>query len=387
MKILRKYCLFIAIVCVAFQLSGQVTERKKANLPVIGEPVSILENADGWALQDNGIWLKGNNCIPNSNADVNRTNDPENKLGRHNFKKLELREVIIGGEQYMVLIFYSKAGKFEFETLREGWNDFESVAYYVFKAIKIKELLPDTAVLGKPFLINLDIFCSDHIENYDKHTYIPKIANHIQRTFNSKIKNHFNLLLSILPVNSSVGKVVRIRFIEVYNKKSIYQRYFIPETMTGLLNKYYYEIPYAEFSRFTRTVPVFEDLIGNPQTFTEFFKRGMALYKRSDYKAAVLDFERAGELAAADKPFLVYAYLGSCYHELADYSHALEYFDKAIENKPVERELIPDWAKAMYNRGVTRFAIDDKNGACDDWNKAEIYGVPEAVKMMKKHCK
>ncbi len=92
-----------------------------------------MENADGWALQDNGIWLKGNNYIPNSNADVNRTNDPENKLGRHNFKKLELREVIIGGEQYMVLIFYSKAGKFEFETLREGWNDFESVAYYVFK--------------------------------------------------------------------------------------------------------------------------------------------------------------------------------------------------------------------------------------------------------------
>jgi tetratricopeptide (TPR) repeat protein len=205
--------------------------------------------------------------------------------------------------------------------------------------------------------------------------------------YNSKLHNNFNLLLAVMPLNSSAGKVIRLRFIEVYNKKSLYQRYFIPETKEGLLNKYYYEIPFNEFSRFMRTVPVFAELIGNPRTFTEFFNRGIALYKRNDFKLAIQDFEKAEELSSSDKPFLVYAYLGSCYHELKDYSKALQYFDQAVENKPVERELIKDWAKAIYNRGVTRKALNDKNGACDDWNKASVYGVDEAEKLVRKHCK
>jgi hypothetical protein len=46
-----------------------------------------------------------------------------------------------------------------------------------------------------------------------------------------------------------------------------------------------------------------------------------------------------------------------------------------------------DWAKALFNRGVTRKALNDKDGACEDWNKASIYGVNEAEKLVRKHCK
>lgn len=387
MNNIRKYSLITVLVLIASGLFAQSNERKKANLPVITEALSVLEKAEGWTLQDNGIWIKGNNYIPNSNADVNRTNDPENKLGRHNFKSIELREVLIGGEQYLVMLMFSKGGKFEFETLREGWKSYDNVGYYVFKASKLKDVLADSAMMGKLNLVNLELFCSDHLIDFDKHTYLQKIANHIQRVYNSKLHNNFNLLLAVMPINSSVGKVIRLRFIEVYNKKSLYQRYFIPETKEGLLNKYYYEMPYNEFSRFMRTVPVFTELIGNPRTFTEFFNRGIALYKRNDFKLAIQDFEKAEELSSSDKPFLVYAYLGSCYHQLKDYSKALQYFDQAVENKPVERDLINDWAKAMYNRGVTRKALNDKDGACDDWNKASVYGVDEAEKLVRKHCK
>lgn len=370
----------------SISMMGQGLERQKANLPEIGDVVTTINRANGWALQDNGVWLKGSNYIPQSNAEMNRSGDPEVKLGRHNFDKIELREVLVQGEQFMVLIVYAEGGKFEFETLRQGWKSSKDIHYYVFKAGKLRDLMPDSVKAGITRVINLDVFCADKIIDYDKDTYLQKISNHILRNTVSGLKNKTTLLMAVQPVNTG-GKFVRFRFIDVYNLKSIYIRYFDPDNISKLLSRFYYEVPYGDFIMFTRTVPIYDDLIGNPKTFLDFFKRGIARYHRSDYRQAIYDFEKAIESAPLEKTFLIYAYMGSCYHELGDFINAINSFDKAVENKPEGNEFIGDWARALYNRGISRYQIRDNKGACADWHQAAIYGVGEAERLVKKYCK
>ncbi len=365
----------------------QTYERTAANLPEISEPLTTLENATGWTLQDNGIWISGKNYIPNENADLNRTNDPENKLGKHNFTKIELREVIVRGEQYMVMIVYSKGGYFEFETLREGWKSQEDVIYYVFKAGKLKQLLPDTATVGRTYVVNMDIFCTSKIKNYNKKTYLQKIANHIQRQSVLRYPSQFTLLIALMPVDTRQGRMIRMRLIEVFNKKSIYSRYFLPEYLPNLLSKFYYEIPLADFAQFIRRAPVYEDLIANPRTFLEYYRRGITFFNRKNYYAAIADFEQAIKLAPTEKIFLVHAYLGNCYFHLKQFQRAMEAYNDAVSAKPADNEFINDWVRAVYNRGLTHYELDDLNQACDDWHRAAVYGLPEAEKMLKKHCK
>lgn len=375
------------ILCLPLFLPAQGFERKRANLPVIGEPITVLKKATGWALQDNGIWIQGSNSIPHTNAEMNRGNDPEYKLGRHNFTEMQFREVLINGEQFMVLLVFGRAGVFEFQTLRQGWKPRMDVSYYVFKSNKLRQLLPDTLALGSTRLTNMEIFCMDKIENFDRDNFLLKIANHIQRQAALKQTSQFNLLFSVQQVVISAGKMVRFRLIEVFNKKSIYNRYFLPDNLPHLLDRFYYEIPYGEFLMFTRTVPLYDDLIADPKTFMEFYRRGVAFFNRNEFNEAASDFEKALMLPTSETVFHVYAYLGNCYHEKENYPEALRNFDIAIENKPDDRSLINDWARAIYNRGLTRYALKDKHGACDDWNKASVYGISEADKKIRKHCR
>jgi hypothetical protein len=89
------FSIFFAASYNTFKLKAQIIERKEVNLPEISQPITKLKKAIGWTLQDNGQWISCNNCIPNTNADINKTNDPENKLGKHNFTEMQLREVLI----------------------------------------------------------------------------------------------------------------------------------------------------------------------------------------------------------------------------------------------------------------------------------------------------
>jgi len=386
-KVVKYLFACLLLTCLPMVLQGQGFERKRANLPVIGEPITVLKKANGWALQDNGIWIQGNNSIPHTNADMNRGNDPEYKLGRHNFLEMQFREVLINGEQFMVLLVFSRGGVFEFQTLRQGWKPRMDVSYYVFKSNKLRQLLPDTLALGSTRLTNMEIFCMDRIENFDKDNFLLKIANHIQRQAALKQASQFNLLFSVQQVVISTGKMVRFRLIDVYNKKSIYNRYFLPDNLPHLLDRFYYEIPYGDFLMFTRTVPLYDDLIADPKTFMEFYRRGVAFFNRKEFGEAASDFERALMLPSSETVFHVYAYLGNCYHEMGNYTEALRNFDIAIDNKPDDRSLMNDWARVLYNRGITRFTLKDKSDACDDWNKASIYGIPEADLKVKKHCR
>jgi Flp pilus assembly protein TadD len=55
-------------------------------------------------------------------------------------------------------------------------------------------------------------------------------------------------------------------------------------------------------------------------------------------------------------------------------------YDKALE-------IDPNNAMVYSNRGGAKFVLDDKKGACSDWNKAGELGFLEAYDWIKEHCK
>jgi len=62
-----------------------------------------------------------------------------------------------------------------------------------------------------------------------------------------------------------------------------------------------------------------------------------------------------------------------------DYLHALKYLNKSIS-------IEPGYADGYYYRALTKFVMDDRNGACSDFSKAGELGKSEAYDFIKQYC-
>ena len=54
-------------------------------------------------------------------------------------------------------------------------------------------------------------------------------------------------------------------------------------------------------------------------------------------------------------------------------------------NKAIEMD--SSYADAYANRGVSKYYIENKKGACEDWTKAVEMGVVNAAEALEEHCK
>ena len=66
-------------------------------------------------------------------------------------------------------------------------------------------------------------------------------------------------------------------------------------------------------------------------------------------------------------------------YELQDYRGAIQDYSKAIE-------LDPSFADAYFNRGLVKYALNDIDGACLDWSKAGELGYYDAYDRIKEYC-
>jgi TonB family protein len=62
-----------------------------------------------------------------------------------------------------------------------------------------------------------------------------------------------------------------------------------------------------------------------------------------------------------------------------EYKKALKYFDTVYKGDPTNVDI-------LFNRGLTKYKLENVEGACKDWKKAEKYGDKEATGLIKKHC-
>ena len=383
--------IIILIVFSQLLLSGQSVQRSQSNLPILSETKGELKNALGWVLQDNGLWKFANGKILLGNSERNINPSPMDKLGASNFQELLLKEVLVGDEQFVVLIRYYTGGYYVFPDLKQGFKKTKNAEYYVFNAKKLDNILPLKANFNDPYAVNLEVFAYDNLVSFDKKELDTKISYNILRTRELNSKAQFTAILNLMPVITNGKKYYRFRVIKLLNKKSLYQKYLLEENKDKLFDKSYYEVPYKDFVEFFSSIEVIipDFNIDNPENFVDFYKRGVLRYDRGNYEGALSDFNGAVKLQPENRFMMLYAYIGSTQHELENYPMAVRAFDKAILFEPTDPTQKPAWVRIYYNRGVSKYFMEDKENACRDMNKSKKLGLSdeEAIKHIKKLCK
>ncbi|ROL56058.1 tetratricopeptide repeat protein [Bacteroidetes/Chlorobi group bacterium Naka2016] len=71
---------------------------------------------------------------------------------------------------------------------------------------------------------------------------------------------------------------------------------------------------------------------------------------------------------------------GNAKVEKGDFRAAIEDYTKAIQ-------INPNYAWAYINRGIAKFNLWDKFGACSDWSKAGELGLKDAYDYIRMYCK
>jgi tetratricopeptide (TPR) repeat protein len=193
-------------------------------------------------------------------------------------------------------------------------------------------------------------------------------------------------------------------------------------------------------------VTAYSHAIELTKTHTEYYiQRGTAYSKLGKYDSALDDMKRAinlepenfslyielsrlyDQLKTYDKSLKeIYFYLelfpeddhaiyqcGQIYYDQGSYLKALEWFNKCLKINKSEAEyfaargntylqtktykyairdygmsldLDPDNPEVYLNKGLARLSLDDKKGACSDWQKAVRYGSAEARELLNIHC-
>ncbi|NPD46007.1 hypothetical protein [Lentimicrobium sp. S6] len=381
----------IVIIFSHLTLFGQSVQRSQSNLPILSETKGELKNALGWVLQDNGLWNSTQGKILLGNSERNRNPSPMDKLGKSNFQELLIKEVLVGDEQFVVLIRYYTGGYYTFPDLEQGFKKTKNAEYFVFNAKKLDKILPLKANFNDPYAVNLEVFAYDNLVNFDKKELDTKISYNILRTRELNSKAQFTAILNLMPVITNGKKYYRFKLIKLLNKKSLYQKYLLEENKDKLFDKSYYEVPYQDFVEFFSSVEVIipDFNIDKPENFVDFYKRGVLRYNRGNFEGALSDFNGAVQLEPENRFMMLYAYLGNTQHELENYPMAVRAFDKAILFEPTDPTQKPAWVRIYYNRGVSKYFMEDKENACRDMNKSKKLGLSdeEAIKHIKKLCK
>jgi len=387
-----KRILFAVFMMISMLSVGQSIKRNQSNLPILSEDKAVITDVKGWVLQDDGLWVSANRKIKHDNTELNKSSDKLYKLGANNFEKIIIKEVLVDDYQYVVLIVIYDGGYFQFPDLRQGFVKQKNAKYFVFKSSKIDLILPKDININEAYAVNLEVLTSDDLFDYDEKDLDTKISYNILKTIRLKTKSQFTMILNVMPVLTDGVAKYRFRMLKLLNKKSIYQKYLLDENKDKLFRRSYYEIDYQKFIDFFRSVniikPDFD--IDSPETFVEYYKRGVMRYDRAHFNGAYEDFSSAIELNPSNRFMLLYAYMGSTQHELENYSAAIQSFDRAILYKPKDTTQWLSWAKVYYNRGVSKYLMEEnKLNACKDMNKAKALGIKEeeALKKIKKLCK
>ncbi len=132
----------------------------------------------------------------------------------------------------------------------------------------------------------------------------------------------------------------------------------------------------AKLKNYKQAIADIDTLIRHhPQDATLYDDLAQIKNSAGDYHGAILAANNAVKLSS-DLPFFN---LGYSYYQLKDYKVAIDNFNKYIKAYPRAYD-------AMYYRGLAKFNLQDKVGACKDWHTAVDSGYSQAASVLKINC-
>lgn len=123
---------------------------------------------------------------------------------------------------------------------------------------------------------------------------------------------------------------------------------------------------------------------GNIMTLID---QGISAYNLGDFERTIQSLDDAIEIDTTTQNLLLFTYRATAKHKLKDYTGAIADFTKAISLKPINEDELKSWNEAFYNRGVSKYFLNDLEGACKDWDTAFNQGVKDALLLLNSYCK
>ncbi len=361
----------------------------------VSPPLSRLDRVKGWALQDNGAWMSEINRIPLSFENKTKPRTPKEKLGQSNIIELQLRRVMVGKDQYIAFIHFYKDGQYEFPILQEDWTGFKSFDFYIFKGEKLAEILPDDFEYNTQWGVNLDAFARGTIRNYveDDGIVEDEIKKAVIAVEKGEIVNNWNLVWGIHAIKNGEDEVFRFNIVKTFRKEYLVDYYTNNETWELNISRSFWELRANSFKSFIRDaqeylVDIDEGLvpIAHDSSYQNYYNWGVVRYQMGDYTNAIRYFKKAVDQNPETDDFMIYSFRGNAYSKKEMYNDAISDFDKALSLQPKDLMDYSNWVRNYFNRGVSKFYLDDLNGACKDWNKALELGFGQAHDYVMEYC-
>lgn len=368
-----------------------VNEQNLIRYSSISDVESSIEKATGWAVQNNGAWYSMKNEIPFADQMSNPDHYGARKLGQDNFIELEMRKLMIGNTQYSVLIKIYRDGSYEFPLLKEGWKGYNSLDYYIFNSKKLDKILPDNVVFNQSYAVNLDVFARGTIKDYTHKSWKSILVGNAQQIHLDEKVNGWNLIFAVYPIRNKNQLVCRFRLIKSFHNNFLTSMYTSPNNWDKLFERSFYEVKFYSFKNFIDGakkdfIPVNPISVSVQDPFQNYFNWGILKYQTGDYIKAIQYFNDALKIKPNTNDFLLFSYRGNAQSKLHHYNDAIRSYDRALELRPDNVMEYSNWVRNYFNRGVTKYYLNDMNGACSDWNTALELGFGTAYKYIQEYC-
>lgn len=365
------------------------------NFSTISPTLSQMDRVKGWALQDNGAWMSEMNRIPLSFENKVKPRTAKEKLGQDNIISLELRRVMIGREQYMAFIHIYEDGLYEFPILQDDWTKFKSFDFYVFKANKLAEILPEDFPFNTQWGVNLDAYARGTVRNFEEDNGIveDEIKKAVLAVEKGEVINNWNLVFGVHPIKNGENEVVRFKIIKTFRKDYLVDYYTNSETWELNISRSFWEVRTNVFKSFIRDaqeylIDIEEGLLPTSydSSYQNYYNWGVVRYQMGDYTNAIRYFKKAVAQNPDTDDFMIYAFRGNAYSKKEMYNDAIADFDRALSLQPKDIMDYSNWVRNYFNRGVSKFYLNDIDGACKDWNKALELGFGQAHDYIMEYC-
>ncbi len=354
---------------------------------------SEIRDLKGWAKQDNGSWLSAKNRIPFPDDKTNQRSNAELKLGQDNIITIELRKVMIGNEQYNVIVKKYYDGEYEFPVLLEEWRGFKSLEFFVFPSYKLEEVLPDDIPFNQQYAVNMNVYARGTVRDYESKVEDNEIIKAIQKVERAEIINDWNIIFAVYPIKNGEAEVVRFKFIKSFNEKYLASFYDSRSNWENNFDMTFYETSFFKFKSFIRdaqeyVLDVTENVndLSAAGVYENNYNWGILKYQMGDWPSAMDYFNDALKVNPEPDDFLIYSFRGNARSKMRRYSEAIEDFDKALDMRPNDIMEYSNWVRNYFNRGVAKYYLDDLGGACRDWNKALELGFGQAHDYIMEYC-
>ncbi len=369
-----------------------VSEQDLMSYTSLSPPISIIDHATGWAKQNNGAWYSMRNEIPFTDQKVNKDNSGVRKLGQDNFIQLEMRSLMIGNQQYSVLIQKYRDGVYEFPVLKENWKPYLSLNYYVFLTKRLFALWPDSVLFNKAYAVGLHVLTRGTIKDYKHKNWKSLLVGQAEQTHMGEKINGFDLIIAVYPIKNNGKEVCRFRLIKSFDNNYLQSIYTAPNHREYLFQSEFYEVKFYVFNNFIQAakdkyVKVVPETGGtNSNTFQNNYNWGVLKYRVGDYIKSIEYFEKAIALNHKVTDFMLFAYLGNAQSKLHRYSDAINSYGRALSINPGNVMQYSNWVRNYFNRGVAEYYLGNMKSACKDWNKALELGFGPAHDYINEYC-